>query len=1042
MTRINLSEWALANRTLVSYFMLLLAVLGIWGYFHLGQSEDPPFTFRVMVVRTGWPGATADQVDRLVTDKIEEKLQELDSLDFLRSYSRPGESQVFVLYREDTDRAKIHENWYQTRKKISDIRHTLPPDVVGPSFNDEFGDTFGNIYALQGKDFSYEELKDHADRIRDRLLRVRDVAKVEFIGLQEERIFVDVANTRRAQLGIPPTLIAEVLAQQNNVAPSGDFDTATDKIYLRVTGGLDKIEELKELPIEFQGRTFRLGDVAEIHRGYQDPPGPRMRFKGENAIGIAVSMEKGGDIIRLGKALDAEFETLNTIVPMGMELSRVADQPRAVTRATNVFVRALAEAVVIVLVVCFLSLGTRVGLVVMATIPLVLGMTFAAMHYFGIGLHKISLGSLILALGLLVDDAIIAVEMMAVKLEQGFDRVKAAAYAYSSTAFPMLSGTLITAAGFLPIATAKSSTGEYTVSIFQVVTLALLLSWVAAVIFVPLLGYKLLPEKGLSEDGKAHDEHSVYHTRFYNLFRRTVQLCVNRRWTTIGITVGLFVGSLVLFANVPQQFFPASTRLELLVDLKLPEGASIDQTDRTARRLEGLLKGLDGLESYVAYVGTGAPRFILPLDQQLPAASFAQFVLNTRDYEARESLRKHLLEVLPREFTEARWRVNRLENGPPVGYVLQYRVSGPDRDIAAIHAEKIAAILRANPYPQGVNLDTAEPSKMIHVTIDQDRARSLGVSTRSVSQMLEAAINGATVTQYREDNKLIQVVLRGPPREREHLELLSSLAVPTASGANIPLSQIARLEYRFEPGILWRRNRAPTITVRADLYDDLVQPAEVVAQVAPEIAKVQAGLPTGYRLEVGGSVDDAAKGQNSVNVGMPLFLIVVFTVLMIQLRSFSQSVMVMLTAPLGIIGVASFLLLFGQPFGFVAMLGTIALLGMIMRNSVILIDQIRQDLEHGRSPFDAVVEATVRRLRPIVLTALAAVLAMIPLSRSVFFGPMAVAIMGGLIAATVLTLLFLPALYAAWFKVPRSTPSSNGGGHSAPNTVVVDGSLP
>ncbi|MCC2656609.1 MAG: efflux transporter [Panacagrimonas sp.] len=1019
ISRLNLSEWALANRTLVGYFMLLLGVLGVWGYLHLGQSEDPPFTFRVMVVRTIWPGATADEVDRLVTDRIEEKLQELDSLDYLRSYSRPGESQVFVLYREDLPHDRMADNWYQTRKKVSDIRNLLPKGVVGPFFNDEFGDTFGNIYALQGKDFSYEELKDYADRIRDRLLRVRDVAKVEFIGLQEERIFVDVANTRRAQLGIPPTLIAEVIAQQNDVTPAGDFDTASDKIYLRVTGGLSKIQELEQLPIEYQGRTFRLGDIAEIYRGYQDPPAPRMRFNGENGIGIAVSMEKGGDIIRLGKALDAEFDSLNEVVPLGMELSRVANQPRAVSRGINEFVRALAEAVAIVLVVCFLSLGVRVGMVVMASIPLVLGMTFATMHYFGIGLHKISLGSLVIALGLLVDDAIIAVEMMAVKLEQGYDRVKAAAFAYSSTAFPMLSGTLITAAGFLPIATAKSSTGEYTVSIFQVVTLALLLSWIAAVIFVPLLGYKLLPEKGLSDDGKAHDEHAVYNTRFYQRFRAIVQTCVNRRWTTIGVTVGLFVGSLVLFSQVPQQFFPASTRLELLVDLKLPEGASIAQTEESAHRLETILSKMEGLDSYVAYIGSGAPRFILPLDQQLPAASFAQFVLNTHDYPSRESVRSKLLELLPQHFPEARWRVNRLENGPPVGYVLQYRVSGPDREVARIHAEKIAALMRANPYPEGVHLDTEEPSKVIHVEIDQARARSLGVTTSTVSQLLETSINGGTLTHYREDNKLIQIVLRGPPRERHHLELLGSLSVPTQTGGNVPLSQVARLEYRFEPGILWRRNRIPTINVRADIYED-IQPPEVVAQLAPEIAKIQASMPPGYRLELGGTVEDSGKGQKSVNVGMPLFLLVVFTILMIQLKSFSQSFMVFLTAPLGIIGVASFLLLFGQPFGFVAMLGTIALLGMIMRNSVILIDQIRQDLELGRPPFEAVVEATVRRLRPIALTALAAVLAMIPLSRSVFFGPMAVAIMGGLIAATVLTLLFLPALYAAWFKVPRS----------------------
>ncbi|MGQ0501374.1 MAG: efflux RND transporter permease subunit [Panacagrimonas sp.] len=1038
MSRINLSEWALSNRPLVTYLMLLLGVMGVWGYLHLGQSEDPPFTFRIMVVRTIWPGATADEVDRLVTDKVEEKLQELDALDFLRSYSRPGESQVFVLFREDLPTKDTPENFYQARKKIADIRQTLPAGVVGPFFNDEFADTFGNIYALQGAEFSYEELKDYADRIRDRLLRVKDVAKVSFLGLQEERIYVDVANARRDQLGIPPTLVAEVLAKQNDVVSAGSFDTGTDKIYVRVTGGLNAVERLKNLPIEYQGRTFRLGDVADIYRGYQDPPAPRLRFNGEPGIGIALSMEKGGDIIRLGKALDEEFEKLNHEVPLGMHLSRVADQPRAVMRATHEFEKSLAEAVVIVLIVCFVSLGVRTGLVVALSIPLVLCMTFAAMHFLGIGLHKISLGSLILALGLLVDDAIIAVEMMAVKLEQGYSRVKAAAFAYSTTAFPMLSGTLITAAGFLPIATARSNTGEYTVSIFQVVSIALLLSWIAAVFFVPLLGYKLLPEKGLSDDGKAHDEKAVYHTPFYNRFRRFVQLCVTRRWTTIGITLVLFAGSLVLFSKVPQQFFPASTRLELLVDLKLPEGASIHQSEQAAKRLEAILKDMKGLESYVAYIGTGAPRFILPLDQQLPAASFTQFVLNTRDDASRESVRAQLLDVLPREFTDLRWRVNRLENGPPVGYVLQYRVSGPDRAVATRYADEIRGVMSRNPYAVAVHLDTAEPSKIIHLDIDQDRARSLGVSTQSVSQLLEGAINGAPLTLYREDNKLIPIILRGPPSERAHLEMLSSLSIPTASGANIPLSQVGRLEHRFEPGILWRRDRSPTITVRGDIYAD-IQPPQVVAMLAPDIAKIEARLPPGYRIELGGMVEESTKGQDSVNVGMPLFILAVLTVLMVQLKSFSRSMMVFLTAPLGIVGVATFLLLTGKPFGFVAMLGTIALLGMIMRNSVILIDQIRQDLELGHSAFDAVVEAAVRRFRPIVLTALAAVLAMIPLSRSVFFGPMAVAIMGGLIAATILTLIFLPALYAAWFKVPRSTE-----GHVFParSKETVSGPLP
>ncbi len=1020
MARFNLSAWALANRPLVTYFMVLLGALGVWSYFHLGQSEDPPFTFRIMVVRTTWPGASADEVDRLVTDKIEAKLQELYALDYLRSYSRPGESQIFVVFREDLPASTMPENYYQVRKKIGDMRHTLPHGIVGPSFNDEFADTFGNIYALQGKDFSYAELKDYAERVRDRLLRIQDVAKVQFLGLQEERIYVDISNSRRAKLGIPPRLIADTIAQQNDVVSAGSLDTTSDKIFLRVSGALRTVDEVRNLPIQYAGRSFRVGDVANVYRGYEDPPAPRVRFNGEPAIGIAVSMEQGGDIIRLGQRLDAELAQLNHDLPLGMGLARIADQPLAVSDSISEFVRALAEAVVIVLVVCFVSLGIRTGLVVALSIPLVLAMTFAAMYYFNIGLHKTSLGALVIALGLLVDDAIIAVEMMAVKLEEGFDRIQAASFAYSSTAFPMLSGTLITAAGFLPIATAKSATGEYTVAIFQVTVIALLLSWAAAVLFVPLLGYLLLPEKGLSADGARHDEHAVYHTPFYQRFRALVQFCVRRRWLTITVTVMIFAASVVLFGKVPQQFFPDSTRLELLVDLKLPEGASIAQTDDATQRLESVLKELDDVDSYTAYLGSGAPRFILPLDQQLPAQSFTQFVLNTHDFAGRERVRQVLLEKFPSLFPDLRWRVNRIENGPPVGYVLQYRVSGPDRAVAGAEAEKLAALLRANPYTAGIHLDTAEKSKMIHVSIDQDRARALGVSTADVGQMLGASINGLVPSTYREDNELIDIVLRGPPQERRRLELIGSVSIPTASGPSIPLAQVANIEYRFEDGILWRRNRIPTVTVRADIYAN-IQPPEVVAMLAPDIARIAQQLPRGYRLELGGTVDEAGKGQNSVMAGMPLFLLAVLTVLMLQLRSFSQTVMVFLTAPLGIIGVAIFLLLFRQPFGFVAMLGTIALFGMIMRNSVILIDQIRQDLEQGRPPFDAVVEATVRRFRPIVLTALAAVLAMIPLSRSVFFGPMAVAIMGGLIAATVMTLLFLPALYAAWFKVPKGT---------------------
>jgi multidrug efflux pump len=1017
----NLSEWALGNRSLVIFFMVLAAVIGTQAYFDLGQSEDPPFTFRVMVIQTQWPGATADEVDRLVTDKIEEKLLELETLDFVRSYSRPGESVITIIFRDDLPPTTMNDSYYQVRKKIGDIRYKLPANIIGPNFNDEFGDTYGNIYALTGKDFSYEELKDYADRIRERLLRVKQVAKVDFLGLQDERLFIDLANSKRGELGIPLNDIVASLQAQNAVTATGSFDTQQERIYVRVSGRLMTLEDARNLPISSGNSTLRLGDIAKVYHGYQDPPATRMRVDGERAIGVSVSMEKGGHIIKLGEALDAEIADISKGLPLGMSLDRVADQPRAVTRGIEEFVHSLIEAVAIVLAVSFISLGVRTGLVVALTIPLVLGMTFIAMRYFHIDLHKISLGSLVLALGLLVDDAIIAVEMMAVKLEQGMSRVKAAAFAYTSTAFPMLAGTLITAAGFLPIATAASSTGEYTRSIFQVVTIALLLSWIAAVVFVPLLGYYLLPEhpmrRGAAADADHATHHDVYDTRLYRSFRRICQACVDRRWLTIAATLGIFIGAIVLFGTVPQQFFPSSTRLELLVDLKLPEGASLDATDEATKRLETQLKKMDGIENFVAYVGSGTPRFYLALDQQLPAASFAQFVINTKSIKDREKLRGQLLNILPSLFPDLRWRVNRLENGPPVGYVLQFRVSGPDRTVANGIAQQIATIMRNNPQAAGIHLDTWERSKVIRVSIDQDRARELGVSSSDLAQVISGSINGNNLSEFRQENKLIPITLRGPVAEREHLNLLGSLAIPTPSGATVPLAQLAHIDSGFEDGILWRRDRVPTVTVRADIYSSM-QPPEVVNQLLPEINKL--ALPRGYRIETGGTVEDSGKGSASINAGMPLFLLSVLAVLMIQLKSFSRTALVFLTAPLGIIGVAVALLLFGKPFGFVAMLGTIALAGMIMRNSVILVDQIEQDIKAGHAPALAIVDATVRRFRPIVLTAAAAVLAMIPLSRSEFFGPMAVAILGGLIAATLLTLLFVPALYAAWFRVPRS----------------------
>ncbi|VVN46990.1 efflux RND transporter permease subunit [Pseudomonas fluorescens] len=1015
--RFNVSEWALRNRQIVLFLMLLLAIVGALSYTKLGQSEDPPFTFKAMVIRTNWPGATAEEVSRQVTERIEKKLMETGEYERIMSFSRPGESQVTFIARDSMHSVEIPELWYQVRKKISDIRHTLPPGIQGPFFNDEFGTTFGNIYALTGDGFDYAVLKDYADRIQIQLQRVKDVGKVELLGLQDEKIWIELSNVKLATLGLPLAAVQQALEEQNAVSTAGFFETSSERLQLRVTGNFQTVDEIKNFPIRVGDRTFRISDVADVRRGFNDPPAPRMRFMAQDAIGLAVAMKDGGDILVLGKALEVEFARIQKNLPAGMELRKVSDQPAAVKTGVGEFVQVLVEALAIVLLVSFFSLGVRTGMVVALAIPLVLAMTFASMYYLGIGLHKISLGALVLALGLLVDDAIIAVEMMAIKMEQGFDRVKAASYAWTSTAFPMLTGTLITAAGFLPIATAQSGTGEYTRSIFEVVTIALLASWVVAVVFVPYLGEKLLPDLAKIHAAKhGAGQPDPYGTPFYQRVRNLVEWCVRWRKTVIAATVVLFIASIVLFKFVPQQFFPASGRLELMVDLKLAEGASLSNTADEVKRLEALLKDKAGIDNYVAYVGTGSPRFYLPLDQQLPAASFAQFVVLAKTIEEREALRTWLIATLNEQFPALRSRVTRLENGPPVGYPVQFRVTGEHIEEVRALARKVAAKVRENPHVVNVHLDWEEPSKVVYLNIDQDRARALGVSTANLSKFLQSSLTGSSVSQYREDNELIEILLRGTVHERTELSLLPSLAVPTDNGRSVALSQIATLEYGFEEGIIWHRNRLPNVTVRADIYDKQ-QPATLVQQIMPTLDPIRAELPDGYLLDVGGTVEDSARGQNSVKAGVPLFIVVVLTLLMLQLRSFSRTAMVFLTAPLGLIGVTLFLLVFRQPFGFVAMLGTIALSGMIMRNSVILVDQIEQDIAAGLKPWQAIIEATVRRFRPIVLTALAAVLAMIPLSRSVFFGPMAVAIMGGLIVATALTLLFLPALYAAWFRV-------------------------
>ena len=1042
--RFNLSDWTLHHRTLVGYFLFAIALMGIFAYGRLSQAEDPPFTFKLMVIRSYWPGATARQMEQQVTDKIERKLQETPYIDRVSSYSRPGESVVLFAAKDSTPPALVPDVFYQVRKKIGDIRQTLPSGLQGPFFNDEFGDVFGNIYALTAEGFDYPQLKDTAERIRDRLLRVPYVGKVEIFGIQDEKIYVELSNAKLATLGVDQASIVQSLAQQNSVAGAGYFETSAERIQIRPGGAFDSVKAVADTLVSAGNRSFRLGDIAEVHRGTIDPPATQVRYGGKMALAIGVSMTRGGDIIELGKELGSAMQSLRETLPVGVEIGEAASQPEAVKRSIEAFVHALAEAVIVVLLVTFISLGIRTGMVVAISIPLVLSATFLAMYLFNVGLHKVSLGALVLALGLLVDDAIIAVEMMWVKMEQGWERTRAASFAYTSTAGPMLSGTLVTVAGFIPIALAKSATGEYAFAFFQINAVALLISWLAAVVAIPWLGYKLLPDPraeqktsalqqkmprlawligklGLNGPGHAED-HDVYGTAFYRRFRQLVSACVARRWLVIGITLVLFALSIVGMSKVQKQFFPNSTRLELNVELRLPEGASIAATDAEARRMEQWLDKdkaeHDQFEHYITYVGSGSPRYYLGLDQQLASSNVSQFVILTRNVEAREAVRERLIAHFETDGFNARGNVSRIENGPPVGYPIQYRVSGEDIAQLRQFAEQVATSMRSEPEISNVNFDWSELSKAVEIEVDQDKARLLGVSSLDLAALLNMSLNGYTVSSYREGEKTIDVVLRGDREERRQLAALGDLAVPTRSGKSVPLSQIGRIKHSFEPGLIWRRDRLPTITVRGNLYSK-TQPATLVDRLAPAIGKIRSALPEGYRIVVGGSVEESAKGSTSVMAGVPLFVLAVITILMIQLQSVSRVVMVLLTAPLGIIGIALFLLVFKQPFGFMALLGTIALFGMIMRNSVILVDQIEQDLAAGKPRWEAIVESTVRRFRPIVLTAAAAVLAMIPLSRNDFFGPMAVAIMGGLIVATGLTLLFLPALYAAWYKVKR-----------------------
>ncbi|KWE89329.1 efflux RND transporter permease subunit [Burkholderia territorii] len=1014
--RFNLSAWALTHQQLVIFLIGLATLFGVIGYTHLAQSEDPPFTFRTMVIQTYWPGATAREVKEQITDRIGRQLQAAPYVDNIKSYSRPGESMIFFAMKDSAPVKEVPETWYQVRKKVGDIRATLPKGVVGPFFNDEFGDVYTNIFALEGDGYSPAQLHDYADRLRTALLRIPGVAKVDYFGDPDQHIFVEISNAELTRLSITPQQLAQAIDAQNAVAPVGTITTANDRVFVRPSGAFKDVQALSDMLITVNRRTFRLGDIAKVTRGYDDPPVIQMRANGQAVLGIGVTMQKGGDVIDLGKALDAKAAELQATLPAGLKLAPVSSMPHAVKHSVDEFVRSVGEAVAIVLVVSLVSLGLRTGMIVVITIPIVLAVTALCMHLFGIGLDKVSLGTLVLALGLLVDDAIIAVEMMAVKLEQGWSRMRAAAFAYSSTAFPMLTGTLVTVSGFLPIALAKSSTGEYTRSIFEVSAISLIVSWFAAVVLVPLLGYHMLREHKQHDGDASHHEHDVYDTGFYRRLSGWIMRCVERRWLVLGVTAVLFAIAMAAFTRVPQQFFPNSERPELLVDLRLPEGASFDATLREAKRLEQTLAGRPEIDHFVDFVGTGAPRFYLPLDQQLQQPNFAQFVITARNIEDREKLMQWLDVKLEKTFPAVRTRVARLENGPPVGFPIKFRVSGDDiatvREIAGQVAEKV----RADSRTKNVQFDWDEPAeRSVSFEIDQMKARALGVSSEDVSNFLAMTLSGYTVTQYRERDKLINVDLRAPKSERIDPAKLAGLAMPTPNGP-VPLGSLGHVRNTLEYGVIWERDRQPTITVQADVRGNAPS-IGVTRDIEQALAVQRAKLPAGYRIETGGSIEESMKGQTSINAQMPLMIIAVLTLLMIQLKSFSRTFIVVLTAPLGLIGVVAALLLFGKPFGFVALLGVIAMFGIIMRNSVILVDQIDQDIAAGHRRVDAIVGATVRRFRPIMLTAAAAVLALIPLLRSGFFGPMATALMGGITIATVLTVFFLPALYATCFRV-------------------------
>ncbi|WP_448197264.1 efflux RND transporter permease subunit [Pseudomonas putida] len=1005
----NLSEWALRHQSFVWYLMFVGLLMGIFSYFNLGREEDPSFTIKTMVIQTRWPGATQDETLYQVTDRIEKKLEELDSLDYTKSYTRPGESTVYVYLRDTTKAADIPQIWYQVRKKIQDIRGEFPQGIQGPGFNDEFGDVFGSIYAFTADGLTLRQLRDYVEQARAEVREVPNIGKIELVGTQDEVLYLKFSTRKLAALGIDQRQVMQALQQQNAVTPAGVIEAGPERISVRTTGQFASEKDLQTVNLRINDRFFRLADIADIERGYVDPPSPMFRYNGQTAIGLAIGMKAGGNIQVFGAALKKKMDSIVNDLPVGVGVHTVSDQAVVVKEAVGGFTSALFEAVVIVLAVSFVSLGVRAGLVVACSIPLVLAMVFVFMEYSGITMQRISLGALIIALGLLVDDAMITVEVMVTRLEMGESKEQAATFAYTSTAFPMLTGTLVTVAGFVPIGLNASSAGEYTYTLFAVIAVALIVSWVVAVFFAPVLGVHILKSDKL----KGHEAEPG---RVGRAFEGGLLWCMRHRWLTIIGTILLFALSLFSMRFVQNQFFPSSDRPEILVDLNLPQNASIEETRKVVDRLEAKIKDDPDMVRWSTYIGQGAIRFYLPLDQQLQNPYYAQLVIVSKGFEERAGMMARLQKLLHEEFVGIGTNVQSLEMGPPVGRPIQYRVSGKDIDQVRKHAIDLATMLNTNEHIGEMIYDWNEPGKVLRIEIAQDKARQLGLSSEDVANVMNSIVSGAPVTEVNDNIYLVDVIARAVDSERGSPDTLQNLQIVTPSGTSIPLLAFATVRYELEQPLVWRRDRKPTITIKASVNGE-IQPTDLVAQLKPKIDEFASKLPVGYEVATGGTVEESGKAQGPIAKVIPLMLFLMATFLMIQLHSVQKLFLVVSVAPLGLIGVVVALVPTGTPMGFVAILGILALAGIIIRNSVILVTQIDEFEAQGYSPWNAVLEATNHRRRPILLTAAAASLGMIPIAREVFWGPMAYAMIGGIISATLLTLLFLPALYVAWYKI-------------------------